>query len=540
MKPIQPVDLIEIANTRFRGHDLQPVLLDISAGNIGDVTFSQAERFDRLGYIVTTNGIVYADGLVSPADVMQSEQYPVVSWFSVLNDGSCMLTSIDEFCKAYAAYYGLTIHDDGKVYTPDYHKPTQQEFKSKVREHLQIIGLTDTKIRAEIVRTIPSFATVMKRPEIKAESFAEVEDERPDFLIQPYFPVGKLTIVQADPGTGKTTMMCGVAALASIGASLCGVPCKPVNSLFFSTEDDASDLRGRIEQSGGDLSRCKFVSAENCAGLSLVSPIIEKLIQETQAGLVVFDPLQQFLGGIDMFRANETRPILSALAAMAKRNHCAVVLISHMAKAQGKGLYKALGSIDIVGAARSVLYVVRDPEKDEAEQENIVMHIKSSAAKAGQAIRYQIADSNGHASVKWLARVPYTERDYQKAVARMDSQKEGHDQYDTNDLVMVVRQLVTDNPNGLFISYDELDKCCVEILGRYVSEGYNAAFKKIRGEMLTRDRIRIDFLDQGKRMSNYCLRGKEVETDHKKKARGVIIAQLQPQNEFQTSFNAGE
>ena len=42
---------------------------------------------------------------------------------------------------------------------------------------------------------------------------------------------------------------------------------------------------------------------------------------------------------------------------------CAIVLIGHLNKKEGtKGLYRSLGSIDVVAAARSVLQVERNPE----------------------------------------------------------------------------------------------------------------------------------------------------------------------------------
>ena len=82
-----------------------------------------------------------------------------------------------------------------------------------------------------------------------------------------------------------------------------------------------------------------------------------------------------------MHRANETRPIMARLAAMAKRTGCAVVIVSHMSKgtAGGKAIYRALGSVDIPAASRSVLYVERNPQD---EEQCVIVHVKSSNARA--------------------------------------------------------------------------------------------------------------------------------------------------------------
>lgn len=94
-----------------------------------------------------------------------------------------------------------------------------------------------------------------------------------------------------------------------------------------------------------------------------------------------------------MHRDNEVRPVLKRVAAMAERTKCAVILISHMNKAQGqKSGYRGLGSIDFRAAARSVLLVGRSRED---ETLRVVVHDKSSLAAEGPAILFSLDSENG-------------------------------------------------------------------------------------------------------------------------------------------------
>ena len=86
---------------------------------------------------------------------------------------------------------------------------------------------------------------------------------------------------------------------------------------------------------------------------------LEQAIRQTNARLVVLDPIQSFLGAeVDMHRANEIRPLMKRVSVLAEKYHCAIVLIGHMNKnSTGKSSYRGLGSIDFQAAARSVLIV---------------------------------------------------------------------------------------------------------------------------------------------------------------------------------------
>lgn len=286
---------------------------------------------------------------------------------------------------------------------------------------------------------------------------ADVEYTPPQWLIKPFFQLGKGTLIQADPGTGKTAFACAVAAAVSTGGSVCGLPVAiPGDVLMLSVEDDPGVLRGRIEANGGDLNRVHFLTG--VSQLRLDSPEIETAIQLYHAKLLIFDPLQAFLGSkVDMFRANETRPVLSRLFDMCARNGCACAIIAHMGKSVlGKSpVNQSLGSVDIPAAMRSVIQIVRNPNQDD---ECIAVHIKSSNAAMGKSLSFSIGDRGG---IRWMGFSNLTLADLGD---RMKSKKPCVP-YDKEPLVQVFLQLIAQRPAGGFWSYAEVKRAGERLLG---------------------------------------------------------------------------
>lgn len=294
-----------------------------------------------------------------------------------------------------------------------------------------------------------------KRPVVV--SAERVPYEPPKWTLRPYFQRGKGTLIQADPGTGKTAFMCAIAAHVTTGLPILGLPVEtPGNVLMLSVEDDLPVLRGRVEASGGDVSRCFFM--QNAAGLTFNSPEVEQAVQQLNAKMLIFDPLQAFLGAkVDMFRSNETRPELAKLFDMCDRNDCACVIVSHLSKSSGDKsvVNRALGSVDIPAAMRSVLHIIQNPEND---MERIAVHVKCSNAPRGKSLVYTIGERGG---VTWCGFSPMTVED----LATVQKRKEKRLPYENEPLVQVFNQLITDRPGGGFWSYADLKSEGAKILG---------------------------------------------------------------------------
>ena len=179
------------------------------------------------------------------------------------------------------------------------------------------------------------------RKELKIISLSEIKTEEVKWLWYPYIPFGKVTIVQGDPGEGKTTFVLSVIAALTHGETLpeCETGLPPMNVIYQTAEDGLADtIKPRLEAVGADCSRVQTID-DSQSMLTLTDQRLEEAIHSTDAGLLVLDPLQAYLGsGVDMHRANEIRPIMKKLSAVAERTGCAVVLIGHMNKASGEEL----------------------------------------------------------------------------------------------------------------------------------------------------------------------------------------------------------
>ncbi len=236
------------------------------------------------------------------------------------------------------------------------------------------------------------------KKELKLIQMSQVEVEQIQWVWYPYIPYGKITLVQGDPGEGKTTFVLALIALLTKGEPLPEEEngTEPINVIYQTAEDGLADtIKPRLLSVGADCERVLVID-ENEVELTLSDERLEQAIKKTDAKVIVLDPIQAYLGGdVDMHRANEIRPIMKRLALLAERTGCAVVLIGHMNKMGGaKSAYRGLGSIDIRAAVRSVLVVGR--VKDEPTL-RIVAHDKSNLAPEGKSIAFELDPDTGFA-----------------------------------------------------------------------------------------------------------------------------------------------
>ena len=238
-------------------------------------------------------------------------------------------------------------------------------------------------------------------PILKLISMDQVAAETIQWLLYPFIPYGKVTIIQGDPGEGKTTMVLQIIAKLTKGepvlpleGSETNVKIEPVNIIYQTAEDGLGDtIKPRLLAAGADCSRVIVIDDADKA-LTMMDDRLEAAIKQTGAKLVVLDPIQGFLGsGVDMHRANEIRPLMKHIATLAQRYHCAIVLIGHMNKnGTGKSSYRGLGSIDFAAAARSVLLVGRIKDQPDIRA---VCQIKSSLAPEGKTIAFRLDKETG-------------------------------------------------------------------------------------------------------------------------------------------------
>ena len=341
---------------------------------------------------------------------------------------------------------------------------------------------------AELLRKTPEWAP--QNPAVSCA--ADVPYEEPKWTIAPYFQRGKGTLIQGDSGSGKTAFVCAVAAHVSTGKPLLNSTVEtPGNVLVLSVEDDQPILRGRIEASGGDLTKIFFHN--NPAGLTFTSPEIWSIVKQYKIKLIIFDPFQAFLGsGIDMFRANETRPVLARPFELCDQEDCAVIIVAHTSKSSDKSaVNRSLGSVDIPASMRSVMQLIRNPDNPD---QCVMVHVKSSNAPRGRSIAYTIGDRGG---VHWDGYSPITVEDLGTIAKR---EKKGIP-YDKEPLVQVFNQLITDRPGGGFWSYNDLKRRGTEILGfapfDSISDLRQRLDDGLSRELLAKDGIMVTHSEKG-------------------------------------------
>ncbi len=233
---------------------------------------------------------------------------------------------------------------------------------------------------------------------------SDVAAEDVQWLWHPYIPLGKVTLLEGDPGVGKSHVALAVATAVTLGRGLPGQGVfAPGNVLVLSAEDGLGDtIRPRLDKIGANVSRVTALDETvtfDDAGLTR----LEAAIVQTGAILVIVDPIVAYMGAqVDLHRANETRAVLARLAAIAERHGCAILAIRHLSKSQqGRAIYRGLGSIDITAAARSVLLAGCDSQ---APLTRALAHIKSNLAAQGEAVGYEITPDGFH----WTGRSELT------------------------------------------------------------------------------------------------------------------------------------
>ena len=263
--------------------------------------------------------------------------------------------------------------------------------------------------RAEVPNRNYFKSIVLKEPSkpetVKIIRMSDVELTPVEWLWKPYLPFGKLSVLQGNPGEGKTYFAMHLAAACTNGKLLPNMErMEPFNVIYQTAEDGLGDtVKPRLIEAGADLDRVLVID-DSEVQLTLSDERIEKAIIENNARLVIIDPIQAYLGAdVDMNRANEVRPIFMRLGQVAQRTGCAILLIGHLNKAAGmQSLQRGLGSIDIAAAVRSVMFIGKlkhDPTM------RILTHEKSSLAPPGVSLAFSLGDEGGF---RWVGEYDIT------------------------------------------------------------------------------------------------------------------------------------
>lgn len=281
-------------------------------------------------------------------------------------------------------------------------------------EHADISDIAAWKNQNELeallnnlIQTTPEYTLIAsdgpKGKPLNIKYMSQIEPKKAEYLLYPYLPKGKLCIIAGVSGSTKTWLTLYFASIISKAGRFITddtfTKREPGIVIYQTKENDyETDIRPRLDALKANLDNILVIDEHDVDGssapLSLTDGRIEQVIKKYNAKLLIFDPLQSYLGeDIDMHRANEVRPILDQLIDMANRYSCTVIIVSHMSKmTTASALDRILGSSDLRNAARSIIVVGSDPND---QNRRVFTHGKNSLGTLGQSIAYHIDPSNG-------------------------------------------------------------------------------------------------------------------------------------------------
>lgn len=245
---------------------------------------------------------------------------------------------------------------------------------------------------------------------------ADVHPRPIDWLWPGRIAKGKVTLCAGDPGLGKSLITIGITSHVSLGAPwpVDAGECPQGDVVLLSAEDDLADtIRPRLDAAGADPTRVHVLEAIRDLDPETGEPIRRAfslkrdllalkalIVRLGDCQVVVIDPISAYLDGTDSHKNSDIRGLLMPLSDLAAGRNVAIVAVSHLSKSgTANAIYRTMGSLAFVAAARSVLGVVKDQD-DEARR--LVLPIKNNLAPDTTGLAYRIGQAdNGAPRLEW-------------------------------------------------------------------------------------------------------------------------------------------
>lgn len=226
-----------------------------------------------------------------------------------------------------------------------------------------------------------------------AYAMDQVEEEVLDWLWKPYLARGEVTILESDPGLGKSYWAQVVSGAICDGRKL--TPTLDVSFdqgrvCYLDFENSAGTVTKRRLIDNGVKKLNNFFQEETA--FSIDDPIaLNKLLiglGQLKPSLVVFDTINSYIGKADINKGSDTQQAFRIFVDIARRYHCSVLVLRHLTKnSTGPAIYRGSGSIAFTGLARVVLTMARNPENTE---EVIGAVVKLNVAKKPKPFKFRI------------------------------------------------------------------------------------------------------------------------------------------------------
>ena len=203
----------------------------------------------------------------------------------------------------------------------------------------------------------------------------DVQPEAIEWLWPGRIAIGKITLLAGNPGLGKSFVTLDIAARVSRGGAWPDNQWEPQavgGVVLLNAEDDLGDtIRPRLDSHLADVSkvialqgiRGKDGDGEYKRGVDLARDIDQlrtAIAAVESCRLVIVDPVSAYMGKTDSHKNCEVRSVLAPLAELAAETRVAILAVSHLRKGEGAAIYRTMGSLAFVAAARAVWIVTED------------------------------------------------------------------------------------------------------------------------------------------------------------------------------------
>jgi hypothetical protein len=226
-----------------------------------------------------------------------------------------------------------------------------------------------------------------------ARSMADVEEENIDWIWYPYLAHGEVTILEGDPGLGKSYLAQMVGVAVCDGLRLPSPKNERVQKgrvCYFDMENSAGTVTKKRLLNNGIVNIKEFFQEEEPFSIDDedAMDVVYEAISRLKPKLVVFDTLNTYIGRADTHNAAETQQAFKQFVQIARRFNCSVLVLRHLNKsAKGPAIYRGQGSIAFAGLARVVMTVGKDPEEPDSR---ILAVTKINVAKYPRGIGFHI------------------------------------------------------------------------------------------------------------------------------------------------------
>lgn len=316
----------------------------------------------------------------------------------LLQEIDTFLTTTEERCLAAPAGEYLDIYEKLILLTEsgnfDYIRDLIVNFgrhQTFVKASLEILELLEKRDYEAIVNSINE-AAAMGREDGELRILSDIEPKEVEWLWENHIPVGELTLLIGDPGTGKSYFSYFLSAQVSKGGAWPNAPDKPIESgkvLILSTDEDPNyAIRPRADAGGADTDKIIILEGSRDEKgrikiLNLTNDIIRLeniLKKDKNYRLVVIDPLSDYIVRVDTHKYSDVRWALAPILALARKYHIAIVGIMHCNKNTSlQVLYRIMGSMGFPSVARSIWLIAKDPD-DEEEKRKYLAPLKNNLA----------------------------------------------------------------------------------------------------------------------------------------------------------------